>query len=78
MESVTANLKSIRKNIENLKFKAPVSGIYHVQSNFFPGENIFTDDIAGYIMPEKNSYIFTAYVSNKKICNISAGNMVKV
>ncbi len=78
MESVTTDLKSVRKNMENYRLEAPVSGIYHVQNEFFSGKNVFTDDIAGYIMPEKNSYIFTAYVSNKKIYDVGIGDIVKV
>lgn len=78
IESISADLQASQKDLENHSIVAPVSGIYYVQNKLYTGKSIAADDAIGYIMPEENSYVFTAYVSDEDIYQIDAGDVVKI
>ncbi len=78
IESVSADIETIKQELEKSVITAPQSGIYSKANELYTGKMVAAGDVLGYIMPEKQADMFTAYVSNEDISQITVGDVVRI
>ncbi len=57
---------------------APRAGVYSEANELYTGKMVATGDVLGYIMPEEQADMFTAYVSDEDVSQIAVGDIVKI
>lgn len=78
IESVSADIETIKQELEKSVITAPESGVYSEANQLYKGKMVATGDVIGYIMPEEKADAFTAYVLDEDISQIAVGDIVKI